>query len=267
MLLLAPIYKAHAYSRVNTDRDSINTMIKITFSVNAWIAQSPTIQTPEEWQAWSEGRSPVAHENSPSPKSIPAMLRRRLSPLGKLALSCFEQLPENQASSAVFCSEHGEVERTVSLLSGIARGDDMSPSNFSVSVHNAIAGIYSIAHKYHGAINAICAGPNSLFTTLIEAYGLIQSGHEQVACLIYDEPLPGIYQRSHCLGREALAIAILLSKAEPGTEAFGLLGEPHAEKEEPAGFPGEQLIEFLLSPETPLSYRSNSHLWTLHRTN
>ncbi len=243
-------------------------MIKITFSVNAWIAQSPTIQTPEDWQAWNEEQSLAVQKTSPSPKSIPAMLRRRLSPLGKLALSCFEQLPENQANSAVFCSEHGEVERTVSLLSGIARGDDMSPSNFSVSVHNAIAGIYSIAHKYHGAINAICAGPNSLFATLIEAYGLIQSGHEQVACLVYDEPLPDIYPRSHCLGREALAISFLLSKAESGTEAFELLGEPNtSNEEESSNFPGEKLIGFLLSPDTPLSYRSNSHLWTLRRTN
>ncbi|GAA6154084.1 beta-ketoacyl synthase chain length factor [Pseudoteredinibacter isoporae] len=196
------------------------------------------------------------------------MLRRRLSPLGKLALSCFESLPENRADTAVFCSEHGEVDRTVSLLDAIARHEDMSPTNFSLSVHNAIAGIYSIAHKYNGAINAICAGSNSLFTTLIEAYGLLEAGHEEVACLIYDEPLPNIYTPPHRLGREALAIALLITKATPGEEHFELCGTSQLTSEKgQTSFPGEEFIKCLLRPETGMSYLSDSHQWTLRRVN
>ncbi|WP_299776275.1 beta-ketoacyl synthase chain length factor [uncultured Pseudoteredinibacter sp.] len=246
-------------------------MIKITFSVNAWTAQSPTIQGVDEWRAWSEGKNNLREETTASPKSIPPMLRRRLNPLGKLALSCFESLPEHQADAVVFCSEHGEVERTASLLSAIARHEDMSPTSFSLSVHNAIAGIYSIANNYEKPINAICAGPDSIFTTLIEAYSLLKDNHQQVACLIYDEPLPSMYLPAHQLGQQALAIALLISPSsrKAGSNEFELQGEPlkntpaHTEQ---TAYPGEELIKFLLNSDAEMQYTSSGHHWTLKRS-
>lgn len=247
-------------------------MIKVTFSVNAWTAQSPGIQSLDEWQAWSEGKDSLREATAANPKSIPPMLRRRLNPLGKLALSCFESLPEHQADAIVFCSEHGEVERTASLLSGIACNEDMSPTSFSLSVHNSIAGIYSIAHNYKSPINAICAGPDSVFTTLIEAYSLLKDKHQQVACLIYDEPLPSMYLPAHKLGQQALAIALLISTSSGngGSNEFELQGEPLIKKPTQTAqtiYPGEELIKFLLNPDATMQYSSSAHHWTLKRTN
>jgi hypothetical protein len=93
----------------------------------------------------------------------------------------------------VFCSRHGDVGRTCELLMALARREVPSPTAFSLSVHNAIGGLFSIASGNTATFTAIAGGVTSVMSGVIEACGLLGDGSPEVLLVVYDEPLPTIY--------------------------------------------------------------------------
>lgn len=155
----------------------------------------PGISSREEWQDWQRGgRQPVAGD-SPSVQQIPPMLRRRLSPLGKMALSvAWPLLAEGDSMPSVFCSRHGELERTAGMLQNLARGEALSPTHFSLSVHNAIGGVFSIARGDTSALTALAVGVEDMSQALLETRLILaEQQSAEALCLIYDAPLPEVY--------------------------------------------------------------------------
>ncbi len=72
------------------------------------------------------------------------MQSRRLSPLaGAVSAVAWHSRQQCGDMPAVYFSNHGESQYYFEMLQGIAQGDDVSPSRFSLSVHNAIAGLSS----------------------------------------------------------------------------------------------------------------------------
>lgn len=123
------------------------------------------------------------------------MLRRRLSPLGKMAVSvAWPLLGENTSMPSLFCSRHGELERTVGMLKGLASGEALSPTHFSLSVHNAIGGVFSIARQDRSPISALAAGEGGISHALLETRLILgEQVSPEALCVVYDAPLPGVY--------------------------------------------------------------------------
>ncbi|GLR70753.1 3-oxoacyl-ACP synthase [Agaribacter marinus] len=166
----------------------------VDLHLEAWSALAPTLESEADWAKWLTGRQDISNDKlAPNLKHVPMMLRRRFNQLGKGAMGAISALPfEEQNLPCVFASQHGDTVLTLSLLESIAQDEDMSPTGFSLAVHNAVSGLYSIACKNKQAITAISASNGHLVSALIEVAGQLQV-HDRVLCVLYDVPLPEVY--------------------------------------------------------------------------
>jgi hypothetical protein len=162
--------------------------------------------------AWPCGEVLPCREGGADAGFLPLMQRRRLSPLAKAAISvawpCREGFPD---LPAVFASRHGESRYYFEMLNELARSEPLSPSRFSLSVHNAIAGLYSLYGETRSPYVAIAPGEEGVSAALLEAAGLIAEHPEgRVLVVWYEQPLPAEY-RSYTGGPDfTLALAMRL---------------------------------------------------------
>jgi hypothetical protein len=123
------------------------------------------------------------------------MLRRRLTRLGRMAVQVSGDCQgDDLGMPLVFASRYGDVVRSLELLRELDAQGDLSPAGFSMSVHNAISGMYSIARSDSAAAVCVAAGQASAAAGLIEAAGLLADGAPEVLLVAYDEPLPAPYE-------------------------------------------------------------------------
>jgi hypothetical protein len=166
----------------------------VHFSIASHAAWAPGIETPEAWHAWAHSNTVISGDAEPGVKAMPAMLRRRAGFLGKMALEvAYQCLGERTSVPTIFCSRHGEVSRSVELLTDLANGVPVSPTSFGLSVHNAMGGLFSIARKDQASNIALAAGKSSIEHAVIEACGLLADGEPSVLLVVYDCALPAIY--------------------------------------------------------------------------
>ena len=144
------------------------------------------------------------------------MLRRRLDRHGRMALAtawaCAEGLDSVQF---VFASRHGDLSRTLELLTALGNKDMLSPTSFSLSVHNSTAGLFSIARGDRAAATAMAAGSDTLGLCMLEGANMIAEGAEHVLVCYADDVLPPPY-RPYMAGvkaRNPFSISLLLSRA------------------------------------------------------
>lgn len=165
------------------------------FSVLDWAAWAPGLHDRDAWQAWAQRPLPPHGDAAPAAAEIPALLRRRIDRLGRMAMqaACGCDGAVDAAVPLVFASRHGEVSRSVQLLQALAAGEAMSPTAFGLSVHNAIAAVHSIARGRRGNYLAIAAGPDTAETACVEAAGLLADGAPEVLVVCYEAPLPDCY--------------------------------------------------------------------------
>lgn len=185
----------------------------LNFKIESWAAMAPGLETREAWQHW------LKHpENLPetlgkvSLENIPPMLRRRFGVLGKCAMmAALQVLDENDSIPGVFSSRHGDTALTLSLLEDMGRDEPMSPTKFSLAVHNAVSGLFSIVRKDTSMVTSLAAMEGLVLHTLLEAAGQLQVS-DRVLCVIYDIPLPELYRR-YCTGNDfPYAIAMILGR-------------------------------------------------------
>ena len=62
---------------------------------------------------------------------IPMMMRRKLSPVGKIALSTILQCYEGDDIKLTYSSRYGELERVVKLIKQEHEENEISPAGFS----------------------------------------------------------------------------------------------------------------------------------------
>jgi hypothetical protein len=79
------------------------------------------------------------------------------------------------------------------MLQAIQVGEELSPTAFSLSVHNAIAGLFSIAYHNHQEITVIASGQEGIAPAFIDALGILQEGAAAVLLIFYDEPVADFY--------------------------------------------------------------------------
>lgn len=69
---------------------------------------------------------------------IPMLIRRKLSPVGKIAISTMLEVYDNDSNTnLVYASRYGELERVVKLIKQEHDENEISPAGFSFSVHNS----------------------------------------------------------------------------------------------------------------------------------
>lgn len=221
--------------------------------IQDWSAWTPNIKLDENWQLWAEGQMPESISDELNISDVPAMLRRRLSHLGKMAIACANDTEQSiPHRPSLFCSRHGELARSVDLLSNLAQGELLSPTHFSLSVHNAVGGMLSINKKDPSNITAIAAAENMVPTALLEASLIMQEQScDEILCVIYDDLMPEVYAKQTSIPDHAYALALVLSN-KPSTIALDLSIE-EASNTSPAIEPQAlTFLRFLLTSENTL---------------
>jgi len=145
------------------------------------------------------------------------MTRRRIDPLGRAALQVAWWVHgEEPTGPVVFASRWGEIARSVELLRQLSRGEALSPTVFSLSVHNASSAVYSIARGDRANYAAVSAGPASAAAGVCEALGLLGQGATQALVVSVESALPAPYQGFDHHPGPTRAWAVLLEPAEQG---------------------------------------------------
>lgn len=175
--------------------DSVASAMAYRFSVAQWAAYAPDLEEPAAWEAWAQRPFAPQGEGVPALSEMPAMARRRLERLGRMALQvAYRCQPEAKPDvPMVFASRHGDIARTHEMLESLARDELLSPTHFGLSTHNAIAAQYSIAREITANYSVVAAGVRSAEAGAIEAVGLLAEGASEVLLVVYDQPPPAAY--------------------------------------------------------------------------
>jgi hypothetical protein len=237
----------------------------VSFSIAAHAAWAPGIETPEAWTSWAKTPYPIEGHTEPAVRQMPAMLRRRAGALGKMALEVAYQCLDGRTNvPVVFCSRHGEVARAVDLLKDMVQGEPVSPTGFGLAVHNASAGLFSIARADHANHLALAAGACTIEHGVIEACSLLADGEPMVLLVAYDNPLPPVFEQFADCVEQPHAWAWLMVPAEAGKVSIHLswhgAGDvPSPETNEmPAGL---QILGFHLRKDLLLERIADNRCW------
>ena len=215
----------------------------VTFSIVSHAAWAPGLTTSEAWSQWARAPHRIVGGEEPGVKAMPAMLRRRAGFLGKMALEVAYRCLEGRGDGpgtipTVFCSRHGEVSRALELLSDLARGEALSPTAFSMSVHNATAGLLTIARGDRANHIALAAGAATIEHAVIEACGLLADGARMVLLVASDCQLPELFLPFQECEEQPHAWAWLMKTAHAGDGDAIALRWSASDEAPSSGMPG-----------------------------
>jgi len=184
----------------------------MSFNIDTWSANSVGINTDTSWKEWSLNLQWPESE-SIDVDLIPAMMRRRMSTLSKLAVqTAIRLLNQSDIDYLVFASRHGELHRSAELIKEIINGAEASPMSFSQSVHNTAAGLSTIASKKALPVTSIAAGENSFQSAITEAWIYLQEfPNNKVLLIDFDQPLPADYAEFEQKTFKGYALGLVLS--------------------------------------------------------
>jgi len=201
-------------------------------------------------------------------KAIPASARRRLNNFGKSAGSLADgMIDENPL--IVFASRYGDVERSLRILEEICGQEVLSPMNFSLSVHNAVPGVLSIAWKLKEMQSVIAAGSDTFAMGLTESFSLLKSfPHKSVLMIYIDLPLPSVFSDFVGSNEQSGACALLM-KTDTSSEG-GLVLQTEMQTTEEEGFDNQKdllknLSSLLNGEDKKASFGAKSLTWLLEK--
>lgn len=202
--------------------------------------------------AWLAG---VRDESEPPPTGelLDKRNRRRASPMTRAVADAYgEALAasglEAETVASVFGSALGEASTMIALLDQMWREQSgLSPMRFATSVHNAAAGVVSIATHNRGFTTSLGADHDTPAMALLEGIALVRAHAVPVIVACADEASPeGIVEEGQGWTSLSVALAlvpeslakpehVLLSTPEPGRAdlappdlAPGLINNPVA---------------------------------------
>ncbi|MBN2702137.1 MAG: beta-ketoacyl synthase chain length factor [Methylothermaceae bacterium] len=182
----------------------------IKFQVKCWRAWLPPALRPD----------PVASKvgallsgDAPDVSFLPLMQRRRLSPMARAAVAAAWPCLAKEVEIPVFCcSLHGETRHCFGILSALAEGDEVSPSQFALSVHSAVGGLLTQLIGSRAPCLVIAPGSEGYAAALLDAAGFLlfqegggggilsppswiteMSASQEVLVLWHEQPLPAVY--------------------------------------------------------------------------
>lgn len=225
--------------------------MQIAFTIVDCFGIHPNLKTPRQWDSSCE-----AHPLS-APSLLPMMTARRLSSGCRYAVECAMQLSKAQTFDAVvFASRHAEMPRGEKILVNIAKDCDPSPTDFTMSVHNAAAGVFTIQNKLHIPASSVAAGPNTWEAALFEATNFLANGKSRVLIVDYENALPPLLGSRLPPQAQTYAFAMLI-KAGEGCSGTS---EPIAEQE-PSEPDVVQFFRNYLSGCATFSVTSGNRCW------
>ena len=241
------------------------------FVVSDWSAFAPGLESREQWLAWARAPHLPEGEQVPALAEMPAMQRRRLEKLGRMALQVAWRLqPEPEPSvPVVFSSRHGDITRTFQMLRGQAGGEALSPTHFGLSTHNAVIAQYSIARGLTGNYLATAGGVESPEAAVTEALGLLADGEASVLVVHCDDLTPPDYACYRDEPEAPYAWAWRLRRPQDGETALALALAlaPGGQVEQAASAPpvlphGLAVMRWLLSADPYLVAPVSGRRWT-----
>lgn len=119
-----------------------------------------------------------------------------MSRLSKMALAAALDATAGQSVDySIFCSQHGELVRTRTILSSMIEGVELSPTAFAQSVHNTSSGLFTVLAKSNASSTSICAGANTFAYGWLEAQAYLSANPKHRVLLVdFDEAIPQEYQ-------------------------------------------------------------------------
>jgi|GEM_PF-747671 len=201
----------------------------------------PGVSLKKDWENWSKERDRFKiNEDSLAPFTgfIPAMQKRRLSSLSRMALSTAYDCTKNEPMdrlTTVFSTHHGEFQPTYSLLLKAVHHEPFSASQFSHSVHNTAAGQFSILFNNRLPSTTLCAGDKGFSYSLIETLGYLKRfPGKNVLLTHFDEPLPPQFVKLEQPPSFAYSVSLLFGLGSRG-EKLDLIFENGTERKDSAG--------------------------------
>ncbi len=117
---------------------------------------------------------------------LPARKLRRFSALEKGVVACVMGLGDIGDTPLIYTSRYGAMDNTLGLLKDIIANETLSPTAFSLSVHNAAIGVASQMTQNRGAHTAVAAGVDSIRAGLVECMIRLAEGEDKVV-LVYTD--------------------------------------------------------------------------------
>ncbi|WP_397450274.1 beta-ketoacyl synthase chain length factor [Pseudomonas sp. NA-150] len=234
------------------------------FNIAQWRAWAPGLDTADDWQQWCLNPSVIDQSDAtPDVSFLPAMQRRRLSRLARMAFSVGWPLAEgHQHLPLVFVSRHGETPRTFDILRDLAADQPLSPTQFSLSVHNAVIGLWSIMRGETSEMTALAAAGDGLEHGVVEACALLAEGASAVLLIVTEDQPPQAYSDWVDDVPFPYAVGLLLTPGsdwqlslDTGTGSLPDAEWPHA----------LNLLRTLLSAQTLCQHSWNKRLWNWQR--
>ena len=239
----------------------------VDFVVRNWNAWAPGISSHEDWRNWLEHQTFTQAEKAAVPPTAPKMLQRRLTPLARAVFNAADAcINSDKSLPIVFSSAHGEVNKSLEMLKSMQKGEEVSPTAFSLSVHNAISGLFSIAYANHQEITVIAPGQDGIAPAFIEALGLLQEHHSQVLLVLYDEPLSDFYPSLPFAVNAPATCALALSVSLTGNGLPMRFCRSPAQRDD-----GEHALQifsflkFLVADDKSLALGNHRHSWEWHK--
>jgi hypothetical protein len=193
--------------------------------VRRWYAWAPGLEDAAAWQAWAAAPAPLATEGHPDAAFLPAMLRRRCTPLTRLVLTAaFGALAEEERAHVrtVFASRHGSINDSIELLHTVVAGEKLSPTKFSHTVHNAQAGLFCIAAGNRQASSSLGARGDTFACGWLEALTHLEREPGRPVLLVTsDVPLEPTFSALVEEPRAAYGLGLVLEREGDGP-AFDL---------------------------------------------
>jgi len=183
-----------------------------------WAAWAPGLESREAWRQWAEAPGVPAADGAPAAQFLPALLRRRCTPLSRMMLTaahdCLGDV-DPRSVRPVFSSRHGSINESISMLEKVAADERISPTMFAHTVHNAQAALFSIATGNRCSSSALCAEDESFEAGYLEALLQLARDPSQPVLLVVGEvPLATGFAALIDEPTSAYALALLLERSE-----------------------------------------------------
>lgn len=223
----------------------------------------------ENYAVWTP-QLPISKSSTTQSITIPVTLKRRCSHLIKIALETANKAAgSNQIDYAIFCSQHGELNSTIDLLSDICQRTTLSPTKFSQSVHNTVAGLFCIIHQLHIDTISIAAHCNTFLMGMLEAFTWLKLNPGKTVLLaMFDGHPPEEYKKLKVAATTEYAIAMLLTDKATIKPCFSFVLDPKPQQNSSKNLPlALEFLQWYLEPITKkLTQNTACYIARWHKT-
>jgi hypothetical protein len=202
---------------------------------------------------------------------MPPLIRRRLSGVGRLAAEAAYNCAATVDTAdvpVVLASRYGDAARSLELITGFSQEGAVSPTDFALSVHNAIGAVYSIARRDASNYISVAGGAASATAAILEAVALLGSGASEVLIVCYDAELPVPYDVFLDEPAASYAWVWRVAKPNPAYPSFQLRSFPSellSQEPLPVLPFGLDVMRFVLSSDVEWRRECDGIVWALTR--